>query len=412
MIERFEQSQQIWRAQSSSIGIYDRINRDNSTTLPPPQHVFEEQGDTGDKTSRGSSGTLILAHESADTLENVENEMVEVAELFDDGSLVLHLPCDYDEAHTPPLAETGSESEAEDNDTPFDIGSSASADEAQGLELGGEWMLFNNETAKTSHSGRVFLDEAIDVASCKNSDLNAFLFCIHTLILHDEGKFTAMLREPCVLTRTACSHVSMYWHEESLHSVSLPALFDVIVRPGQVHTSANLTEQTQGVDDVILNFSLSGFDEDRHTLIYLCQGAHNRYAAPTSITIMQSRPASGRNDGSAEEEEARGNSEGESEAHQTEEEEAHGNSEGESEAHQTEEEKAVVRCGIRDYTAVPCYFCHSDALQPAVSAKGTWGVFVYHNDSIGYNCSRCNKRTWISGGEFTLTLAGGSWMTW
>ncbi|KAF2679341.1 hypothetical protein K458DRAFT_408198 [Lentithecium fluviatile CBS 122367] len=128
------------------------------------------------------------------------------------------------------------------------------------------------------------------------------------------------------------------------------------VRHGQILPTADLAEQAEGTDAPILHYSLSCLNKEMHTLIYLLQGARNRNDDPV------------------------------------EEEELNSNIRRDNEESQDEDDQNAVRCGIRDYTVVPCFFCGSDALQPAQSAQGAWAAFIYHNQSIGYNCSRCDKR--------------------
>ncbi|KAF2802774.1 uncharacterized protein BDZ99DRAFT_503730 [Mytilinidion resinicola] len=404
MIERFEKSQQAWRAETSSIGVYTTTMRaEHSTTSQPLQDVSETEGGSDHEASRNSPGALILVNESSSLSEGLESETEMVAEIFDDGRVVPYSYYNAGEEHDTTHAETTSESETGDTDTPIEIETDALTHEPEASDHEIQCTRrLSNETTEISRSGSVFLDAATNIASCWSDDTNAFRFCVHHLSVQDDGQFTAMLREPCCPAIGPCHHISLHWREDSLRTVKLPVMFDVTVRQGQILSNADLSEQAERADVPILCFLPSCSNRDMHTLIYMLEGARTGYAAPNSdFTIMQSWPANSEDEDSAEEEELNGNND-----------EANSDLGEDNEERQDEGDRNTAKCGIGNYTAVPCFFCGRDALQPTMSAEGSWGILIYRNDSIGYNCSRCEKRTWVSGGEWTLAPPGGTWNTW
>lgn len=251
--------------------------------------------------------------------------------------------------------------------------------------------------------GLIFIDRAVILANSRSSSLAGFSFCAKTLIVHEDGSPSLILKEPCNPT-TTCNHISLHianvdWTEQELpcslrvtirHLLGLPSSFNV----------------TPGPERLTLTVVQTGSGRSSRTLVVSEQGTRKLYSISTPLEVILSND---NNDEAA-------NSEGQADDY-TETQSVPGDSTtpeppvnvAEQNANAREEDGAKFALG--NYNRVPCFFCKMDALRPVIDGGGEWQFVVYKSRSFGYRCERCNDRTWVSAGNFGLTFVGGgtSW---
>ncbi|KAH0565864.1 hypothetical protein GP486_000742 [Trichoglossum hirsutum] len=316
----------------------------------------------------------------------------DIAILRNDGRLdILHGPSSREEPSTtePELATM---QKGEDGRTELLIESDDGHinDESYVSDLRDQSLTFIHEpSVELKPDGMVFIDGTVKIADCTSSETGVLRFCTRTLIVGDDNHTSAMLKEPCGTDPNGCGHISIYSRPHPLFEKQSPYSFQVTLQHGPISSADATTNESGEPESLVLNYSDSCNDPELHTLIYSHEGARIRYAARTKLSIAPILDAN-LNDGEADEGERDGTGA-----------DADIPTEGNEIAH-----------GIRSFTRVPCIFCGVDALQPVQDAGGVVGAVIYSNRSFGYTCQRCNKRSWVSGGEFGLSFPGASWSWW
>jgi hypothetical protein len=207
----------------------------------------------------------------------------------------------------------------------------------------------------------VFLDRAVVLGNCESSAAEGFSFCAKTLIIHEDGSSTLILKEPCT-PGTRCEHISLLTRNFIQAEQELPYSLRVSLR--HVPTSHSDTNGISDQEHLTLTVVQAGFGLSLRTLVFNNQGTCKQHSIKTPLEVI-------------------------------------------SVLDDEVDDREETNFALMGFSRVPCFFCGKDALRPLLDGGGEWGFLVYSNISFGYSCDRCKERTWVSAGRFGPSGVGG-----
>lgn len=356
-------------------------------------------------TNRSASNIL---SEGVDAVCSTEIED-DIAVMHHDGRLVMVPDSPLREEPSTTGLEPAPEhkSDTEDTELPSELEDDHSDDDVYLSDFRNQPPVsFCESSMELSPDGAVFIDGAVTIADCKTSRTGLLRFCARTLIA-GENYTNAILQEPCGIDPDVCCHVSVYSEQHSLFEKQSPYSFQGILKHRSYFDTDARTRGHGDLESLALNFLDDCDNPKLHTLIYRNKGTHKRYASPTKLAITSFRSLESLV--GVDMDEDRAHEEGQDMIGADRD---VSNEDSEVPTGDVTGHGAVITHGIGPFTRVPCIFCGTDALQPAKDATVSFGTMVYRNFSFGYTCQRCKKRSWVSRGEYRLSVLGVDWSWW
>jgi hypothetical protein len=328
--------------------------------------------------------------EQTKSFDNIHDRLLPTSRAADIGSSSRP---DHDLTSEGESSEDFSFSETEDFETQTVTGSSTP-------RWGTTTQLADSEQMDIVPEGLIFIDRAVILANSRSSSLAGFSFCAKTLIVHEDGSPSLILKEPCNPT-TMCNHISLHIGNVDWTEQELPCSLRVTIR--HLLGLPSSVSDAPGPERLTLTVVQTGSRRSSRTLVVSEQGTCKLYSISTPLEVILG------NDNDDEE----ANSEGQAEDY-TGTQSVPGDSTtpeppvnvAEQNANAREEEDRA-KFALGNYNRVPCFFCKMDALRPVIDSGSEWQFVVYKSRSFGYRCERCNDRTWVSAGNFGLTFVGG-----
>lgn len=273
----------------------------------------------------------------------------------------------------------------------------------------------------------IFIDRAAIMSNCKSPTTTDFRLCVRTLIVHKNGSPTFILKEPCSADADGCNHLSVHTCFDILSGQETPCSLRVSLRQGPISTSGSGDHPSQEPLKIWAHEDCN--DRSLRTLILSEEGARKRYATKTRLeidSVFGNYDDEARETGDDTYAESVGSTSidadsseptlngqtrnGENGTDETQFERGNGTG-NEAFGGRNANDVKETNSGIRNFSRMPCLFCGEDALRPMLDAAGGVELLILTNQSFGYTCARCKKRTWVSGMKFGLTLVGAGW-TW
>jgi hypothetical protein len=246
--------------------------------------------------------------------------------------------------------------------------------------------------------GTIFIDITVNIADCLSSETGLLHFCIRMLTIYDDTGTHAVLKEPCNPNSKNCSHIRVSIRSRSAFKDPLPYSVAVKWRHGPTLVADATFDQHIEPENLVLQLSDSCDDPESHTQIQIHSKRRIMHYAACCELSARLVTNEGESSNTAH------NADNDAEAGVR---NPTVDSEAQTMPQASEEDKTAHDMG--PFTRVPCIFCRADAEEPLLDANGVVGALIYQNRSLGYTCKRCRKRSWVSGGEFGLSLPGASW---